>query len=50
MTSADRLPAAVLKRKAVVYVRQSIQAQVQTNIESQRLSMRRVAGGSAISK
>jgi len=29
MTSADLLPAAVLKRKAVVYVRQSTQAQVQ---------------------
>ncbi len=36
MTSADLLPAAVLKRKAVVYIRQSTQAQVQTNIESQR--------------
>ena len=36
MTSADLLPAAVLKRKAVVYVRQSTQAQVQTNLESQR--------------
>src|SRR6267142_1268752 len=36
MTSADLLPAAVLKRKTVVYVRQSTQAQVQTNLESQR--------------
>ena len=36
MTSSDALPAAVLKRKAVVYVRQSTQAQVQTNLESQR--------------
>jgi len=36
MTSADLLPAAVLKRKAVVYVRQSTQAQVKTNLESQR--------------
>jgi hypothetical protein len=36
MTSADLLPAAVRKRKAVLYVRQSTQAQVQTNIESQR--------------
>ena len=36
MTSADLLPASVLKRKAVVYVRQSTQAQVQTNLESQR--------------
>ena len=35
MMNAD-LPAAVLKRKAVVYVRQSTQTQVQTNIESQR--------------
>jgi len=36
MTSADLLPAAVLKRKAVVYIRQSTQAQVQTSLESQR--------------
>ena len=36
MTSADSLPATVLKRKAVVYIRQSTQAQVQTNLESQR--------------
>jgi excisionase family DNA binding protein len=36
MTSTDLLPAAVLKRKAVVYVRQSTQAQVNTNLESQR--------------
>src|SRR5260370_15761647 len=36
MTSADLLPAAVLKRKAVVYVRQSTQAQVHSNLESQR--------------
>src|ERR1700739_1405818 len=36
MTSADLLPATVLKRKAVVYVRQSTQTQVQTNLESQR--------------
>lgn len=34
--SADLLPAAVLRRKAVVYVRQSTQTQVQTNLESQR--------------
>src|SRR3954453_18539751 len=32
--SAEILPAALLKRKAVVYVRQS--TQVQTNLESQR--------------
>jgi DNA invertase Pin-like site-specific DNA recombinase len=36
MTSAELLPAAVLKRKAVVYIRQSTQAQVQTNLENQR--------------
>jgi DNA invertase Pin-like site-specific DNA recombinase len=36
MTSAELLPAAVLKRKAVVYVRQSTQAQVQSNLEGQR--------------
>src|SRR3984957_7159216 len=34
MGSADLLPAAVLKRKAVVYVRRSTQAQVHTNLES----------------
>jgi DNA invertase Pin-like site-specific DNA recombinase len=34
--SAEMLPEALLKRKAVVYVRQSTQAQVQTNLESQR--------------
>lgn len=36
MASTDVLPAAVLKRKAVVYVRQSTQAQVKSNLESQR--------------
>jgi DNA invertase Pin-like site-specific DNA recombinase len=36
MTDADLLPPDVLKRKAVVYVRQSTQAQVQLNLESQR--------------
>ena len=36
MASADLLPAAVLKRKAVVYVRQSTQAQVQNNLEGRR--------------
>jgi hypothetical protein len=36
MTSADLLPTAVLQRKTVVYVRQSTQAQVQSNLESQR--------------
>ena len=36
MTGTDLLPASVLKRKAVVYVRQSTQSQVMTNLESQR--------------
>jgi DNA invertase Pin-like site-specific DNA recombinase len=36
MTGVDLLPPAVLKRKAIVYVRQSTQAQVQLNLESQR--------------
>jgi len=36
MTGADLLPASVLKRKAVVYVRQSTQSQVMTNLEGQR--------------
>lgn len=36
MTNADALPATVLSRKAVVYVRQSTQTQVQVNRESQR--------------
>ena len=36
MTNADRLPAPLLQRKAVVYVRQSTQAQVQVNLESKR--------------
>jgi len=36
MTNGDLLPAAVLKRKAIVYVRQSCQTQVQANLESQR--------------
>ena len=36
MSSPDLLPAAVLRRKAVVYVRQSTQTQVQNNLESQR--------------
>ena len=36
MTSADLIPASVLRRKAVVYVRQSTQSQVMTNLESQR--------------
>lgn len=36
MSGVDVLPATVLKRKAVVYVRQSTQSQVQTNLEGQR--------------
>lgn len=36
MANSELLPAAVLRRKAVVYVRQSTQTQVQTNLESQR--------------
>ena len=36
MTNADPLPATVLSRKAIVYVRQSTQTQVQINRESQR--------------
>lgn len=36
MSNTDLLPASVLRRKAVVYVRQSTQTQVQNNLESQR--------------
>lgn len=36
MSNVDLLPAAVLRRKAVVYVRQSTQTQVHTNLESKR--------------
>lgn len=36
MSAPDPLPASVLRRKAIVYVRQSTQVQVQTNLESQR--------------
>ena len=36
MTGSDLLPVSVLRRKAVVYVRQSTQSQVMTNLESQR--------------
>lgn len=36
MTSADILPATVLKRKAFLYVRQSTRTQVKINLESQR--------------
>ena len=36
MSNHDLLPADVLRRKAVVYVRQSTQTQVQVNLESKR--------------
>ena len=36
MTASDPLPAEVLRRKAVVYIRQSTQAQVQAHTESTR--------------
>ncbi|RWY35695.1 serine recombinase [Falsigemmobacter intermedius] len=36
MSSVDLIPTQLLKRKAVVYVRQSTQSQVMTNLESQR--------------
>ena len=36
MTGAELIPKQLLKRKAVVYVRQSTQSQVMTNLESQR--------------
>lgn len=36
MANTDLLPSTVLRRKAVVYVRQSTQSQVQNNLESQR--------------
>lgn len=36
MANTDLLPATVLRRKAVVYVRQSTQTQVQNNLESKR--------------
>jgi len=36
MTNSNRLPAAILRRTAVIYVRQSTTAQVQHNLESQR--------------
>ena len=52
MTNTDLLPATVLKRKAVVYVRQSSQSQVQNNLESQRrqcdlVELRQRHGGTA---
>src|ERR1700756_4509207 len=36
MMDGETLPPALLKRKAVVYIRQSTQVQVQVNLESQR--------------
>jgi hypothetical protein len=36
MTGAELIPRQLLKRKAVVYVRQSTQSQVMVNLESQR--------------
>ena len=36
MTSAELIPAVILKRKAVVCVRQSTQSQVMINLESKR--------------
>src|SRR5476651_2780509 len=36
MNNDERLPSLLLKRKAVVYVRQSTQTQVQINVESKR--------------
>jgi excisionase family DNA binding protein len=36
MTSGDGLPPAILRRKAVVYVRQSTQSQIETNTEGRR--------------
>lgn len=36
MTSGEMIPAVILKKKAVVYVRQSSQSQVMTNLESKR--------------
>lgn len=37
MTNSELIPADILQRKAVVYIRQSSQSQVLTNLESQRL-------------
>ena len=43
MSDADLLPASVLKRKAVVYVRQSTQAQVQFESQRQQYQLVEVA-------
>ncbi|CAD6563149.1 hypothetical protein ACFQ3P_40355 [Paraburkholderia sabiae] len=45
MTNADRLPDPLLQRKAVVYVQQSTQAQVQMNTESKRRQYEQVGEG-----
>ena len=42
MTASDLLPLAVLRRKAVVYIRQSTPSQVQMNLESQRRQYERI--------
>src|SRR6202790_2360550 len=44
MINAELLPSVVLQRKAVVYVRQSTQAQVQMNLDSQRRQYDLVGG------
>ena len=36
MNNAELIPVQILKRKAIVYVRQSTKSQVMTNLESQR--------------
>ena len=36
VTTAEPIPATILKRKAIVYVRQSTQSQVMNNLESKR--------------
>jgi DNA invertase Pin-like site-specific DNA recombinase len=36
MTGSEILPPAILQRKAVVYVRQSTQTQVEANVEGRR--------------
>ena len=51
MTASDLLPLAVLRRKAVVYIRQSTPSQVQMNLESQRrqLSSSSMSPGAGVS-
>jgi hypothetical protein len=43
MMDGDFLPPAILQRKAVVYVRQSTQSQVELNTESRRCILSRPA-------